>query len=71
MKSEILQCWLDKWELSPTQGAKVLKINKSKVSEYLSETSERTLPIYVEAHIETFNLLADSKAIKLIEKRLN
>ena len=70
MKSKILQEWLDKWGLSPTQGAKVLKINKSKVSEYLSETSDRTLPTYVDVHIETFDLLAKSKAKKLIEKRL-
>lgn len=70
MKSEALQKWLDKWGLSPTQGAKVLKIHKSKASEYLSETSDRTLPNYVEAHIETFDLLAESKAKKLIAKRI-
>ncbi|WP_063382190.1 hypothetical protein [Pseudoalteromonas luteoviolacea] len=68
--NELLAQWLENWKLTPTQGAKVLKIHKSKMSEYLSETSDRTLPIYVAAHIETFNLLAKGKAQKLIEERL-
>lgn len=70
MKDELLQGWLNKWGLSPTQGAKVLKIQKSKMSEYLSETSNRVLPDYIAAHIETFNQLAESKARKIIENRL-
>jgi len=70
MKNQVLESFIIKWELSPSQGAKVLRINKSKVSEYLSKKSDRTLPIYVEAHIETFNLLSEKTAKKLIEKRL-
>ena len=70
MKNDILKQWLDKWELIPSDGAKVLKINKSKVSEYLSDKSDRTLPDYVAAHIETFDLLAPTKAKDLIKKRL-
>jgi hypothetical protein len=70
MKNNILQQWLDKWDLIPSDGAKVLKINKSKVSEYLSDKSDRTLPDYVAAHIETFDLLAKTKAINLIKQRL-
>ncbi|MCF6443085.1 hypothetical protein L1077_27030 [Pseudoalteromonas luteoviolacea] len=68
--NELLAQWLERWNLKPSDGAKVLKIQKSKVSEYLSETSDRTLPDYVAAHIETFNLLAKFKAQKLIEERL-
>jgi hypothetical protein len=70
MKDELLQSWLNKWGLTLTQGAKVLKIQKSKMSEYLSETSDRVLPDYIAAHIETFNLLAETKARKIIENRL-
>lgn len=70
MKDELLQSWLNKWGLTPTQGAKVLKIQKSKMSEYLSDTSNRVLPDYIAAHIETFNQLAESKARKIIENRL-
>jgi predicted transcriptional regulator len=70
MKNNILQQWLDKWDLIPSDGAKVLKINKSKVSEYLSDKSDRTLPDYVAAHIETFDLLAKTKAKNLIKQRL-
>ena len=68
--NELLAQFLKRWRLSPTQGAKVLKIQKSKVSEYLSKTSDRVLPEYIAAHIETFNLLAESKVKKIIEKRL-
>lgn len=70
MKDELLQNWLTKWRLTPTQGAKVLKIQKSKMSEYLSDTSDRLLPDYIAAHIETFEQLAESKAKKIIENRL-
>ncbi|EPT9268175.1 TPA: hypothetical protein ACGUPI_004348 [Vibrio vulnificus] len=68
MNASDLQAWLDAWELSPTDGAKVLKIQKSKMSEYLSEA--RPLPPYIAAHVETFNELAKSKGQKLIQKRL-
>jgi len=71
MKRELLQEWLDKWGLKPIEGAKVLKIQRSKMSEFLSEKVDRELPDYVAAHIETFDLLAPSKAKKLIRKRLN
>ena len=70
MRNETLQSWLDKWGLIPTEGAKVLRINKSKMSEYLSEKSDRQPPPYLLAHIETFNLLTLSEAKKLIKKRL-
>lgn len=63
-----LQVWLDTWGLSPTDGAKVLKIQKSKMSEYLSES--RPLPPYIAAHVETFNELSKSKAQKIIKSRL-
>lgn len=65
-----LKSWLEKWSLSASDGAKVLKIQKSKMSEYLSKSDDRTLPIYIAAHIETFEQLAESKAKKLIKKRL-
>ena len=69
MNATDLQAWLDAWELSPTDGAKVLKIQKSKMSEYLSES--RTLPPYIAAHVETFNELSKSKGQKIIKKRLS
>ena len=69
MTKEELQSWLDKWGLLPSDAAKVLRVNKSKMSEYLSGT--RKLPVYIAAHIETFDYLADSKAKKIIEKRLD
>lgn len=68
MNSADLQAWLNKWELSDSDGAKVLKIQKSKMSEYLSES--RPLPPYIAAHVETFNELAKNKGHKLIKKRL-
>lgn len=68
MNARDLQEWLDAWGLSATDGAKVLRIQKSKMSEYLS--GARTLPPYVAAHVETFNELAKSKGQKLIQKRL-
>ena len=69
-KSKLLQNWLTKWGLTPAQGAKVLKIQKSKMSEYLSEASDRELPEYIAAHIETFDQLTERKAKKIIENRL-
>ncbi len=68
MNASDLQAWLDAWGLTPTDGAKVLKIQKSKMSEYLSES--RTLPPYIASHVETFNELSKAKAHKLIKKRL-
>lgn len=68
MNSSDLQTWLDTWGLTPTHGAKVLKIHKSKMSEYLSES--RPLPPYIAAHVETFNELSKAKAQKLIKLRL-
>lgn len=70
MKDTLLQDWLNKWGLTPSQGAKVLMIQKSRISEWLSENCERTLPPYIAAHIETFDHLAESKAKKIIENRL-
>lgn len=63
-----LQDFIKRWDLLPVEAAKVLRIQRSKVSEYLSEV--RKLPPYIEAHIETFNQLTPAKAHKLIAKRL-
>lgn len=68
ISKEELAAWLARWALKPVDGAKVLCIQKSKMSEYLS--GERTVPVYVAAHIETFDQLAENKATKLIQKRL-
>lgn len=70
MKNKQLAMWLQKWKLKPSDGAKVLGVQKSKVSEWLNENSERQPLSYVLLHLETFDLLAESKAKKLIEKRL-
>jgi hypothetical protein len=69
MIKEELQAWLDRWDLKPVDGAKVLKINKSKMSEFLSGARPK-VPDYIAAHVETFDLLSESKAIFLIKKRL-
>lgn len=66
--AEQLQAWLSRWALKPIDGAKVLCIQKSKMSEYLS--GDRKVPAYVSAHIETFDNLAETKATKIIHKRL-
>lgn len=68
ISKEDLAAWLSRWALKPVDGAKVLCIQKSKMSEYLS--GEREVPVYVAAHIETFDQLAEGKATKLIQKRL-
>lgn len=68
MDKEELQAWLSRWALKPIDGAKVLRIQKSKMSEYLS--GQRKVPEYVAAHTETFDELADTKATKIINKRL-
>ncbi|WP_196161797.1 hypothetical protein [Reinekea sp. G2M2-21] len=68
MESNELQDWLNRWGLQPSDGAKVLQIQKSKMSEYLSGT--RKVPNYISAHIETLDNLADLKATRLIKKRL-
>ncbi|GAB0154391.1 hypothetical protein [Marinobacterium sp. BA1] len=63
-----LEDFIKRWNLLPVEAAKVLRIQKSKASEYLSEV--RKLPPYIEAHIETFNQLTPNKARELIAKRL-
>jgi|TARA_R110002060_G_scaffold9059_1_gene13491 hypothetical protein len=70
MKSYLLEGWLERWGLSPAQGAKVLRVNKSKISEWLSESNDRKLPDYIASHIETFDLLTESKGKKVIAIRL-
>lgn len=70
MRSEKLSEWLKKWDLSPAQGAKVLCVSKSKMSEWLSETNDRQVPQYVLAHLESFDLLSKTNAQKIIQKRL-
>ncbi len=68
MDKNELQSWLKRWGLQPSDGAKVLQIHKSKMSEYLSGT--RKVPSYISAHIETFDNLSDAKATRLVKKRL-
>lgn len=68
ISKEDLAAWLARWALKPIDGAKVLCIHKSKMSEYLS--GEREVPAYVAAHIETFDQLPEGKATKLIQKRV-
>lgn len=68
MTKEELQSWLNEYGLNAAKGAKVLDIQKSKMSEYLS--GKRNVPGYISAHIDTFKQLAPSKAEKIIEKRL-
>ena len=46
----------------------MLRIHKSKMSEYLS--SDRKIPEYISAHVETFDQLSDMKATRLIKERL-
>ena len=69
MSSSILSQFLERWELSKSNGAKVLKIQKSRVTEYLKE--QKTIPPYILAHIETFNTLPKSSGKRLIEERLS
>lgn len=69
MKSNELQNWLTFWGLQASDGAAVLCIQKSKMSEYLS--GKRALPPYIAAHIETFNALDKEEGIKIIQKRTN
>lgn len=69
MTPEALGAWLDRWSLMPVEGAKVLKINKSKMSEYLK--GAREVPVYIEAHIATFDSLSQTAARKIIKDRLD
>lgn len=68
---ELLASWLRQWELSPSQGAKVLKIQKSKMSEFLNPNNSRKLPEYIAYHIDTFNHLEKAVARELINQRLS
>lgn len=68
MQKNILKLWIEKWDLSNADAARVLLINKSKVSEYLS--GKRAIPPYIAAHIETFNELSELKAKKMIKERV-
>lgn len=68
MNSEDLKAWLERWGLTPAAGARVLKIQKSKMSEYLNGV--RSIPAYVAAHAETFDSLTPKVGKELIEKRL-
>lgn len=65
----LLNNWLKTWGLIPSSGAKVLKIQRSKMSEYLNPDNPRVLPDYVSAHIETFNRLTTEEAKEVIEQR--
>lgn len=68
MTGEELKAWLLRWGLQDSDGAKVLRIQKSKMSEYLS--GDRKVPDYIAAHVETFDQLADTKATTIIKERL-
>ena len=68
MTRQELKAWLMRWGLQDSDGAKVLRIQKSKMSEYLS--GSRKVPDYIAAHVETFDHLTDTKATKLIKERL-
>jgi len=70
MRNELLQNWMERWCLSSSQAAKVLKIQKSRISEYMSETAQRDMPPYIQAHIETFGYLDEQAARKIIQERL-
>lgn len=70
MTCYILKKWLDNWKLTASEGAKVLGVNKSKMSEWLSETSDRTTPKYILFHVEIFDFLTKEKGQKTIQKRL-
>ena len=63
-----LQAWLDRWDFKAADGAKVLFVTKSRMSEWLS--GARDIPNYIAAHIETFDMLSDMNAARLIKKRL-
>ncbi len=68
MQRERLFEWLKRWNLSPAQGAKVLRVSKSKMSEWLSESSDRQVPDYILAHLDSFDLLSNTNARKRIHK---
>lgn len=63
-----LQAWLDRWALKASDGAKVLRIQRSKMSEYLA--GKRAVPACLAAHIETFDALSELAATRTIKKRL-
>lgn len=72
--TKLLTNFIDKYELKPIEAAKVLRIQKSKLSEYLAyehgDTEKgRTLPPYIGAHIETFLELTEGKAKEIIKRR--
>ena len=68
MQGSDLQAWLDKWKLTASVGAKVLCIQKSKMSDYLND--KRAIPAYVAAHVETFGYLAKSDFEEIVAKRV-
>lgn len=73
MKEEqirLINTWLQRWDLTPSQGAKVLKIQKSKMSEFLNPNNPRKLPEYIAYHIDTFNHLETDTAKEIINQRL-
>lgn len=65
----VLTQWAAKWSLNPSDTAKVLCVQKSRISEWVRQGSEQRLPPYIEAHIETFDMLSDVKAKKIIKER--
>lgn len=69
MSNCILGEWAKRWSLSPSDAAKVLCVQKSRISEWVRQGDEQRLPPYISAHIETFELLSDAQAKKLIKSR--
>ncbi len=69
MSDCILGQWAKRWSLSPSEAAKVLCVQKSRISEWIAQGEEQRLPPYISAHIETFELLSDAQAKKLIKSR--
>jgi len=68
MTGDELKNTFDAWQISAAQGAKVLCLHTSRVSEYLGDVS--TIPCSVSFHVEALDLLERTQRAKLIAKRL-
>lgn len=68
MTNTELKDWLLRWGLSQTNGARVLNVHKSRMSQFLS--GDRPIPDYIAAHTETFDRLSKRAAELLISERL-
>ncbi len=68
MTGEELKQALNAWQLNAAQGAKLLCLHTSKMSEYLEDVTR--IPCAVAFSIEALQLLDDEVRQQLIEKRL-